>query len=556
MFVKRCCFLSELHRLNSVKPPEKSCDWLHSQSDSLIPLVNFIWRKPEFMPLRTTKTFKLGYIPKIFVERELKRLKKHKSTGLDQLPSIILRDAAAEISTPLTYILNLSITTDTVPKIWKTAKIIPIHKTGDTTLPENYCPISVFPILSKLLERSVHSQLLQFLEENHLLNEWQFGYRLKRSTKTASTILTDNIRREVDNGHLVGAVFIDLSKAFDTISHSVLLNKLKSYGIDGKELNWMTDYLFNRKQLVDFQNTYSDEKPLQTGVPQGSILGSLLFVLFLNDLYEVLKHSKIVKYADDTVIYVSHKDVIVIQNKLNEDMENISHYFDSNELIINLKKGKTESMLFGTTKRLKNQDLDVNFRNTSINHVKFYKYLGNIIDNTLSFERNFNSVYKKASGRLRLLAKLRPSLTVEAARKIYISMIIPLLTYSGTVHLNFNNTQLDKLSSLENRASKIISTNVLLPNIYQQIKKEACIHVRKCLDGDTCSNFRNYFEVIEHKNNTRNNRMLLRVPRVKLSFAKKSYYFTGVSLYNDLPLHIRKTEAQYTYKKLLNDYFA
>ena len=376
-----------------------------------IPLTDFVWRKSYFIFPRTIKKFRFQYISKIFVEKELKRLKKNKASGLDQLPPTILRDAATEISTPITFILNLSITTNTVPKIWKIARILPIHKSGDITLPENYRPISILPVLSKLLERSVHTQLLDFLEKNFLLNDWQFGYRQKRSTKTAATLLTDNIRREVDSGRLGGAVFIDLSKAFDTISHSVLLNKLQSYGIDGNELEWLTDYLFERKQIVDIQNAYSDEKPLLTGVPQGSILGPLLFIIFLNDLAETLNHSKIIKYADDTVVYFSEKNVEIIQEKLNEDLENISRYFSKNELIINLKKGKTESMLFGTAKRLSNQELELLYKGMKINFVRFYKYLGSIIDNTLTFERNFYSSYKKASGRLRFLANLRPCLT-------------------------------------------------------------------------------------------------------------------------------------------------
>ena len=520
-----------------------------------MPLVDFVWRKPKQFFLRTTRTFKLKYIPKIFVEKELKKLKKHKATGLDQLPPTILRDAACEISSPLTYIINLSISTGKVPNTWKIAKIIPIHKSGDTTLPENFRPISILPVLSKLLERSVHSQLLKYLEENYLLNDSQFGYRSKRSTKTAGTILTDNIRREVDSGHLVGAVFIDLSKAFDTISHSVLLNKLQAYGICGNEFNWFTDYLFDRKQLVEFQGTLSDERSMSTGVPQGSILGPLLFILFINDLHEVLRHSKIIMYADDTVIYVSANELENIQKHLNEDLEYIFSYFHTNELIINLKKGKTESMLFGTSKRLNNQELKVTFNGFTIIFVELYKYLGNVIDNTLSFEKNFEKSYKKASGRLRLLEKLRQSLTVEAAKNIYVSMIMPLLTYSGTVHLNLNQQQLKKLASIDNRAKFIVSKDVRLPNTYQQIKKEACLLVRKCLDGNSCNNLFNYFEMINHNNNTRNNRKMLRVPRVRLAFAKKSFYFTGAILYNDLPINIRSTEVYSKYKSLLDEYF-
>ena len=277
--------------------------------------------------------------------KRAKNFKEKKATGLDNLPSSLLKDCATSLSKPLSFIINLSITTGKVPNVWKMAKIVPIHKSGATDKPENYRPISVLPILSKILEKAVHCQLMQFLEENHLLSDSQFGNR--------PTLFTDHIQRELDQGKLVGEIFIDLTKAFDTISHSDLINKLSFCGIHGQELNWFTDYLFQRKKLVDLKRVHSDKAPIFNGVPQGSILGPLLFILFLNDLPEQLKHSRIIKYADDTVIYLSDKDVVVIiENELIEDLSRISTYFNENELIINLKKGKTMAMLSGTTKRL------------------------------------------------------------------------------------------------------------------------------------------------------------------------------------------------------------
>ena len=146
-----------------------------------------------------------------------------------------------------------------------------------------------------------------------MINNNQFGYRTKRSTKLAATLFADDVRRESDKGRLVGAVFIDISKAFDTISHSILLEKLPSYGVSGVELQWLTDYLFQRQQCVNIENTLSGMQPMYTGVPQGSILGPLLFTLMFNDFADHLKNSRSVKYADDTVIYFSHQDYVVIE---------------------------------------------------------------------------------------------------------------------------------------------------------------------------------------------------------------------------------------------------
>ena len=534
------------------------CDVVKSLKTKAIPFTDFAWRKLRHVPTRTKKVFRLTYVSRIFVEKELKILKRKKATGLDNLPSSLLKDCAISLSKPLSFIINLSITTGKVPNVWKMAKIVPIHKSGATGKPENYRPISVLPILSKILEKAVHCQLMQFLEENHLLSDSQFGYRPKRSTKMAATLFTDHIRRELDQGKLVGAIFIDLTKAFDTISHSVLINKLSSYGIHGQELNWFTDYLFQRKQQVDLESVHSDEAPIFNGVPQGSILGPLLFILFLNDLPEQLKHSRIIKYADDTVIYLSDKDVVIIENELIEDLSRISTYFNENELIINLKKGKKEAMLFGTTKRLSGvtKQFTVTYQDKIVNYVEKYKYLGNIIDKNLTLQSNFKASYKKASGRLMLLSKLRSYLNVEAAKKVYMIMIVPLLTYSGTIHLNFTKTQQDKLKSIGRRGKLIISMNTEIPDIYQCIKKETCKAVRICLDGKSCENFQNYFDLQKCEIRTRNVGCMVKLPRVKLNVARNSFYFYGAKLYNELPIDIRRCKNFDFFSNLLRKHFA
>ena len=227
-----------------------------------IPLTNFVWRKPLGIFIRTTNRFQMSCF--IYIEKELKTLKRNKSAGLDILPPGMLKACAGNILKPICFTINLSITTGQpicftiylsittgqVPQIWKTAKVTPIHKSGSTPLLGNFRPISVLPTLSKMLEKVVHSQLILYLENNNLINTNQFGYRTKRSTKLAATLFTDYIRREIDNGRLVGAVFINLTKAFDTISHGALLEKLPAYGINGNELIWITDYLFQRQQLI------------------------------------------------------------------------------------------------------------------------------------------------------------------------------------------------------------------------------------------------------------------------------------------------------------------
>ena len=218
-----------------------------------------------------------------------------------------------------------------------------------------------------------------------------------------------------------------------------------------------------------------------TGVPQGSILGPLLFLILFNDVVDVIEHSSILKYADDTVLYVAYKDIESIKAKLSKDMDCLADWLKSNELVLNLKKGKTESLLFGTSQRIAKQTepFEINLSHqTVINNTTDYKYLGVRVDSSLNLNSNFNACYKKASGRLRLLAKIRSYLDQATAATIYHSMVLPTFTYCGILQLKYTNTQMSRLSSLYTRALKIVygdvRPNQKLTSVVNANKTRAC----------------------------------------------------------------------------------
>ena len=240
-----------------------------------------------------------------------------------------------------------------------------------------------------------------------------------------------------------------MSKAFDTVSHSILLNKLSVYRIQDTELQWFTDYLFLRKQKVQYNGVLSEPSPVFTGVPQGSILGPLLFLIHFNDVHKPLQLSRIITYADDTVIFTSASDLDAIQSSLSEDINRLSSWFRENELIINLKKGKTEVTLFGTAKRLSlfhGRQLNLTVNGSSINSTTTYKYLGVHLDPwipTLNLETHFNKTYQKAAGRVNLLRRIRSSIDLLSTERIFRAMIMPVFTYimvqpdlAGLIHVN------------------------------------------------------------------------------------------------------------------------
>lgn len=520
-------------------------------------LKDFVWNTPRKGRMRTNKIFIFKYVSKVFVKNFLKSMKRTKATGLDELPPGLLRDCHQHLIDPLHHIINMSLQTGTVPSAWKKAKVIPLFKSGDKNNTDNYRPISVLPALSKLLEKAVHNQVSQYLEDNNLLNNFQFGYRAKRSTQLATTLLVDDIREAAEKGQLVGALFLDLSKAFDTISHDVILEKLKRYGVLESELDWFKDYLFMRSQQVEIGNQKSKSHFIYSGVPQGSILGPLLFLVFFNDFPESLKNSKCIQYADDTVIYATGKTSFSINEVLNDEVESLYRYCYDNELILNLKKGKTESMLFGTARRLakSGEKLNIVVNGQPVHHVTTYTYLGNHLDSKLNLNMNFEKKYKKVAGRLTLLSKMRQYINVDAATKIYEMVIVPIILYSSSIHLKLTNTQIKQLSSLDSRAKKIIGGTKPVKSILSRMKIQSCILVRKCLNGETCDNFYGYFERNTHSRQTRNMNKFLKLPKIKLEFSEKSFKFFGAKVYNDLPLAVRECEDWASFRRLLNTHF-
>ena len=303
----------------------------------------------------------------------------------------------------------------------------------------------------------MHSQVTQYLNENKLLSPFQFGFQRKMSTELAATQLLDDIRKHVDQEKLVGAVFLDLSKAFDSVSHSKLLYKLSKYGIKDTELDWFADYLFGQTMQVSY-TSLSEPRFVKVGVPQGSVIGPLLFLIFYNDITDVIHSASIIKYADDTVIYVAGKNVKDINLRLSNTMNSLAYWLHENELVLNLKKGKTEGLLFGTAQRLRKvkERFNVIYRGNLIEVTTRYRYLGIEIDASLNLNSQFERNFKRASRRLRLLSKLQYCLDGYSTNLLYNSMILPTFTNCGILSLKLTSTQQERLSGCCARVQQLM----------------------------------------------------------------------------------------------------
>ena len=303
---------------------------------------------------------------------------------------------------------------------------------GSRSDKSNYRPITILSVLSKVFEKAVHSQLFNYLQSNNLLSANQFGFRPGRSTDVALTQFTENILDKLDNGLVTGAVFLDLKKAFDTVNHELLLSKLKSVGLDTSTVGWFESYLCNREQVVLVNNCFSDSRPISIGVPQRSILGPLLFLVYVNDFQHCIEHCKIILYADDTLVYVSGKTVNEIEAFLNEDLKSVADRLSSNLLTLNCEKSKF--LLFGSKQRLKSfNSISVKVNNQLLGRVNSLNYLGVIFIEDLSWNDHIENIISKISQRLGLLKRIKDLLPIHSRLTLFNCLVLPSFDYGDVI---------------------------------------------------------------------------------------------------------------------------
>ena len=262
------------------------------------------------------------------------------ASGADLLDPFLCNLGKSILTTPLTHIYNTSLALEIVPKLWKTAQVTPLHKGGDSSNPHNYRPISKLPCLAKLFESLVNQQLWTFLNSNSILNNFQSGFRSGHSTVSAATLVLNDIACALDDSRYSAAIFIDLTKAFDTVDHSILLEILGHLGFDESACKWCTSYLSDRTQCVMADSARSSFAEVTKGVPQGSILGPLLFTLFINDIAPNQDNCKVHFYADDTVLYASAHSIDQVRASLQKAFDHFQFALFKRKLLLKASKTK------------------------------------------------------------------------------------------------------------------------------------------------------------------------------------------------------------------------
>ena len=323
-----------------------------------------------------TDAFHLTYTTEIDIEKNLRSTNIRKAAGIDDLSGRFLKDGSRVLSKPISELCNLSIKLGSFPDSCKIAKSKPLFTKGSETNPSNYRPIPLLPLISKIIEKLIHEQTSSFLSNNEILYNHQSGFRKNHSTDSCPTFLHDKILKGFDKGLMTGMILIDLQKAFDTIDHDILLKKLSAIGFSNHTIGWFKSYLSNRLFRVNLGNCYSDPSNITCGAPQGSILGPLLFLIYVNDMPQAVK-SNLFLYADDSCLIFHGKNVIEIEKQLNGHFTSICEWFVDNRLSIHFGEDKTKSILFASKRKIKKvPKLKINYKNIQIKQHSKVTYLG------------------------------------------------------------------------------------------------------------------------------------------------------------------------------------
>ena len=507
---------------------------------------------PEFYLSHTDKAFHLKTPSLDVVFNLLRNIDEKKATGLDMIPSKLLKMAASIVTPSLTAIFTKSIITGIYPTEWKMARVTPVFKKGEKSDLNNYRPISVIPVVSKVFEKIVYDQLYQYLNDNQLLSSCQSGFRSLHSTLTALLEATNSWSVNIDNGFLNGVVFIDLKKAFDTIDHEIILRKLSYFGADQATAKWFQSYLSNRTQRCNVNGNLSTASTVTCGVPQGSILGPLLFLMYINDLPNCLQVAAPRMFAHDTSITLSAKTVANLKLAVTSELNNLTCWLRANKLSLNV--AKTELMIIGSRQRLNAQceEINISIDDRTIRRVDHTKSLGLTIDAQLSWSKHVDEISKKVSSAIGALKRVRPFIPTDVATHIYNALILPHFDYCSPVWDGISGCLSDKLQKLQNRAARVItqspfdtSSNLLLAMLkWEKLslrrKKQKALIMYKTLN-ELAPDYLQRLFTQRHVNdyNLRNLEGKLSLAKPNTNYLKRSFCYSGACLWNNLPQDLK-----------------
>ena len=506
------------------------------------------------------------------VIKTVKSLKSN-STGADNINAFILKLFIRRISDVLTHIINTSIELNTFPSRWKKAIITPIPKVGIPLSPNDFRPISILATLSKVCEKLINSQIVEYIDKYHLFDPYQSAYRKYSSTATALLKITEDIMESIDDADVTLLILLDFSKAFDTVNHRLLIEKLRIMGFDNNACKWVHSYLTERYQRVRIKNDLSDWAAIGSGVPQGSILGPLLFSILVSDMRNCIWNGSYHMYADDTQLYISTSpnrinDTIEIANV---NLDNISKYCAKNALKLNEKKCMW--MLIGSRpaiRKIENVEFSpIIINNTVVKRVKYAKNLGVTFDEVLSWRKHVNLCISKAMGLFLQLARYKRFLTCDSKKILCESFVLSQFNYCDAVYINLDISLQYKIQRIQNLCLRYIfdikkrhhcNYDALRLKIqWLDMKNRRIFHsltlMFKILNGLAPEYLRDTVTMVSelHERNTRanTNKNIWICKNVKSKIRRSSFAFYAAKSFNEIPENIKNSKSVQTFKNKL-----
>ena len=513
-------------------------------------------------------SFFLNPVSVHYVEKLIRNLDPKKSNGPDQIPNKFIIMASKIIAPILTNLINSCFLTGIFPKIIKISTVIPLYKSGDPQLLTNHRPISLTNPFSKIMERCIYNQLDKFIKKYNIIHPQQYGFQKGMSTEMAIAEVYDKLAEKKDSKEITCALFLDIRKAFDSVNHELLLTKLSRYGIRGTPLKLLTSFLKDRMQAVFINGTKSNYMEIKCGVPQGSVLGPLLFLLFINDLPNVSNVFSTLLFADDACMIASSPSPIILQNLVNQELKKISTWMSKNKICLNYNK--TVFLI------LSNRNLTYKFNilidNSIIKEEQQVKYVGVIFDNKLSWSPHVLNITKKISKGCWAIANLKKYTNPKILRLVYFSLVYPHLHYGITCWGSAAKYIINKLYIKQKWAIKIMTNSKLqerstplffrlhVLKLEDIFKLKLVMEIRRLILNNSLSKFNLKFSKTTHSYSTRTScNDNLTIPRVNTNIGKTTLKYVGAVTWNGLPSEFRvKSVAglKFYYKKWMIENYA
>jgi len=486
----------------------------------------------------------------------------NKSSDINSIPIFIYKFISVFISPIISMMFNLSLEVGTFPACLKTATVVPIHKSGDINCVDNYRPISMLPILSKIFEKLMLRRLKSFLKASNLLNDNQFGFRENSSTSDALLEFIECTSVSLNNRNTLIAIFLDFSKAFDTVCHNILLGKLEHVGVRGRVRDWFDSYLDNRLQSVVINSVLSSQRVLGRGVPQGSVLGPTLFLIYINDMKNCCNKLNLIHFADDTTAFLSSNDPTQLVRDANIDLDNIKEWLYANRLSLNI--GKT-SYMYICDSILPIDLRPIEIAGGVVARVDSSKFLGIYIDDKLNFKLHVDYICRKLSRTIGVMNRVSNLICPEVKIKMYFSLIFSVVSYGVSVWGKSGVVNASRVDRLMSKAHRVVNyrngcCSTIADNLFNfndTYNYFTAIKLFKVIKFGFHQFFRHILQGLI-PNHTHSTRLCtsgkFNPPQLGKSKCQRCFLYQSVKIWNDLPDQIRNCNNLGQFKSKLRKY--